>query len=93
MHHAVNIVLPSAISTVSQWPWYSFSVPRAMTTCRVVSVEMSTIGMEIVRKVPGVGPENAGASAAWTKALHENASKQERDRSDMVRENGGGEGI
>jgi len=29
-------------------------------TCRLVSPEMSTVGMVIERKVPGVGPEKVG---------------------------------
>ena len=55
-----------------------------MMTCRAASAEMSTVGMEIVRKVPGVGPANAGASAAWMKALQETAKRQERDRRDII---------
>jgi len=77
-----------SIMTVSQWPWYSFSVPRAMMTCRDASPEMSTVGMEMLRKVPGVGPANVGTSAAWRSGLHEIARRQESDRRDMIRENG-----
>jgi hypothetical protein len=84
MHHAVNIVLPFAMSTVSQCPWYSFTVPRAMMACLAESAEMSTVGMEIVREVPGVGPAKVGASAACSKRLDEIARKQKRDRRDIV---------
>jgi hypothetical protein len=64
-----------------------------MTTCRAASLEMSTVGMEMLRKVPDVGPAKVGRSAAWRIVLHEIASRHGRDRRDMIQENGGGEGI
>jgi hypothetical protein len=54
---------------------------------------MSTVGMEILRKVPGVGPAKVGTSPAWRSVLHEIARRQESDRSDMIQENDGDEGI
>jgi hypothetical protein len=49
--------------------------------------------MEMLRKVPGVGPANVGTSAAWRSVLHEIARRQKSDRRDMIRENDGDEGI
>jgi hypothetical protein len=55
-----------------------------MMACLAESAEMSTVGMEIVREVPGVGPAKVGASAACSKRLDEIARKQKRDRRDIV---------